>query len=308
MKKKFLTALTFGICLLNFTGCSGTQEDQMMTGAVNVPGSEKLMIQTDAGTGDEIPLGQIQTIVSSYLPEYSMDEMIQKSTLVVRGTVRERSEPFVICGVGDLGEMTFCDNIIDVEELLRGEIENDQVTVRMKGHPDDSRRIYEENPSLELGQEYIFFLERQTEGGGFNTPGDYYYIIAMNQGVLEEIELSQSDIGEMKSRSFSAEETGESLFVAQSLLSEVENNVISEEDMVDFEELEAEGGVLDHVAEPESLFKRIEEIEEIQPSDETLSTRTYKENLATNLETGFLSQEEYDQLIAALEEYAQIVE
>lgn len=80
----------------------------------------------------------------------------------------------------------FTDYNFAVEETIYGERINDEtITVRVQGGKyKNSRLIVEDAPLFEEKEEVVLFLYHPNMGGGYNTKGDYYYILGMNQGVF----------------------------------------------------------------------------------------------------------------------------
>lgn len=242
------------------------------------------------------------TVISRYEIEYEMDELIEKSTLVVQGSVTNISDAFIIRGVGDLGELEYTDYSVDVKQVLRGEnSDKSKVTVRMEGNPADKSVIYEDDPTLELGNEYILFLEKDTAGGGFDTEGDYYYIVGFKYGVFE-LEMDKN------TKKMLSTDDNKTYFVSQKMLADSHSNdrkaLVQEAiDIADFVKEE----VTTEIIELEALSKVLVDAEYTKPVQENMRSEEFKKNLKINLDNGFISQEEYDELIESLNEYAVII-
>lgn len=126
---------------------------------------------------------------SALWPAISERELMESSSLIVRGRVETRSEPFIV--ENTRGGMTaqfadFVDYSIEVHEVLRGETPGDEIVLRVQLFPEDppgvvSFGIY--RLALEVGGEYLLFLSLPGESL-FDTPGYYYYPNWWFQGVF----------------------------------------------------------------------------------------------------------------------------
>lgn len=230
--------------------------------------------------------GDTVAIKSGILNELSMEELIEESALIIYGTVTGNSDPFEIMSVSN-GSSIFTDYYIQPSIVFRGDASiSDPITVRMEGGKiGNVEVIAEEDAELNVGDSYILFLYKPGMGGGFNTEGDYYYIKGCHQGVFE----SDADF----------------LFDV--------NTIAGDADELDIEEIIQENEDLLFASESEELFELAEFVGEVQesniesPIDETLEVNTFMDNLKKNLETGFITQEEYDMYLAETSQYAKII-
>lgn len=245
------------------------------------------------------------TVVSKYPVSYSMDELIEESTLVIQGTVTSISEPFLIRGIGDIGDLPFTDYTITINQALRGENDNTSVIVRTEGDPADPTVIYEDDPTLELGNEYLLFLKKSDMGGSFNTEGDYYYIIGLKQGVYEKLQ----DVEALSTYSKKVELKNHDYFINQEILAEEEPNKLVKqiETLQKSNEFQQENGVTEGLVDIRALENFIETAESQYPVDTDFSRKEAESNLKINLENEIISQEEYDELIKNLDVYAEII-
>lgn len=106
------------------------------------------------------------------------------------------------------------------------------------------------------------------QGGGYNTEGDYYYVTGSFQGAYELEDTKDEPATAMKAKPQSG---GEEKVVAQ-------------------------------------LASDIQELRAQLPEDYEYSVREEgMKNLQANLESGFISQEEYEQMLSEREQYATIL-
>jgi len=124
------------------------------------------------------------TYVRGSLAARSIDDLFMKSSLAVFGEVVGVSDSFQIEHyTGSLDIST--DYYIAVSDVFRGETEADLITVRLSGGTiGEFTLVYDPNPALDIGSEYLLFLCQPGSGGAFNTEGDYYYVLGNIQGVF----------------------------------------------------------------------------------------------------------------------------
>lgn len=124
--------------------------------------------------------------ISGLLEEKTLDDLTEQASLVAIGTVEEDYESFQIESVYG-SEANYTDYEFVISSVLRGTSEEDSVTVRVQGGTvGNYTEIYEGSPDLEVEQVYLLFLYRPARGGSYNTKGDYYYVLGLNQGVFTE--------------------------------------------------------------------------------------------------------------------------
>lgn len=237
------------------------------------------------------------TTVHEYIPPYSLDQLLEESTLVVRGRVTEASAPFLIRNASRTDQQTYTDYRVEAEEILRGEAVQDEITVRMEGNPQDDSVVYLDAPVLEEGKEYLLFLQKHNIGGGFHTGEDCYYIHGSRQGVYEPVE-------------FSAAKLQKELLVSQENLLKTEDRPGEPFRVVhrDAEELRLAGkGTDDGVLEWEALVDKAAKVNTAVPVDEDFVRKELEKNLRSSTDSGFLTEEEYESLLAELDQYAEIV-
>ena len=218
--------------------------------------------------GEPVDSGEIVTQrVSGIIEEMDMDELTEKSNLIIHGTVEGPGQGLQIQAVGG-GITNYTDYTVHVEETFAGDSQ-ESVTVRVKGGiAGNLEVICDYAPDLEEGKEYLLFLLKPDQGGGYNTEGDYYYVTGSFQGVYELEGTKNEPATAMKAK---PQGSGEEKVVAQ-------------------------------------LASDIQEFRAQLPEDYEYSVREEgMKNLQANLESGFISQEEYEQMLAEREQYATIL-
>lgn len=238
---------------------------------VTIAGNFFLANRVLVPAGEPVDSGEIVTQrVSGIIEEMDMDELTEKSNLIIRGVVADIGTPIQIEAVGG-GITNFTNYTIQVSDVISG-TETETAIVRVQGGTvNDLEVICDEAPDLVLGKEYILFLYRPDLGGGYNTTGDYHYITGMYQGVYE--------IGD-----------GDSEFVKMAIPAERQGT--SSVQQVSISQFVAD----------------IDEAKTKLPSGYIYSVDSeFQSNLQANLESGFISQEEYEQMLAEREQYATIL-
>ena len=125
--------------------------------------------------------------VDGSLAYYSVDDLVAGSTLVVSGTITGEPESLRVHHASADMETNFTDYTLAVETVYRGQAAGETLTVRIYGGTAGNvTEIYSPAPQLTAGEEYLLFLNQPGMGGAFNTPGDYYYLTGVTQGVFQE--------------------------------------------------------------------------------------------------------------------------
>ena len=103
--------------------------------------------------------------ISGTLVERNFEDLYEQSALIALGTVTEKSEAFQIQNVsGSIANFT--DYSFKINSTLRGNADNDTVTVRVQGGTvGNYTEIYEFSPDLEKNKEYLLFLYKPGSGG-----------------------------------------------------------------------------------------------------------------------------------------------
>lgn len=132
--------------------------------------------------------------VSGALESYPLEKLQARSHLVAVGTVTEVGEPFRIVAVNGMTS-NFTDYTFKLQEVLRGEgAPEDEVTVRVEGGAAGPYRVISDvDAKLSVGEEYLLFLYQPHTGGGFNTEGEYYWVLGRIGGAFSRTEDSPEE-------------------------------------------------------------------------------------------------------------------
>ena len=269
-----------------FTGCANKNNDYGFTSDKISPDwdSAKSGFSTPVSNSNEYKKyladaeekqGKHVNSMSSSSGERPVDDMLEQSSVVVRGTVIG-FDYLTIRHVDGSGDMLFTDYYVDVHETLRGDAETDEnglIRVRVMGGENSTDIIINSGFSLKIGTECLFFLYK-AGGGDYNT-GEYgyYYPYASGAGVYVAGDNTvENDRGETVPETFTAY-----------------CNIRSKIEYLPFVE-------------------KLEEYNAEHPVDVYYVVNQIKQNWLENVESGFLTQEEYDRYIAESELYATIVE
>lgn len=141
-----------------------------------------------------------QSESESLLRGYYYEDLLHETPIIVVAEVTEIAEPIQIQHAsGDAAVNNFTDYTITVSDVLRGEMAiGDSLTVRLEGGEVNGLNVVSEDaPTLALGDQRLFFLYQPNMGGGYNTEGDYTYIVGVNQGVFTEADSTYHNITEL---------------------------------------------------------------------------------------------------------------
>lgn len=122
-------------------------------------------------------------------PAYmSMDDLVNKSTLVVHGRVSGRSDAFKFSPSRAGSSVGYAEIYTDVYfepiRILKGEAEQDQLPIRILGGTVDGVTcISDSEPKLTDGTEYVLFLNTPQED---NSGDEYYYVCGIDQGAFKK--------------------------------------------------------------------------------------------------------------------------
>ena len=199
----------------------------------------------------------------------SLTDLTLESNLIGICTFKDVSEPFQIVSTSG-GEKIFKDYYFSVNDTFRGEKpENGIVTVRIEGGTvGNTTNVISDFYEFQVGETYILFLYHPGMGGGFNTAGDYYYITGSLQGIYPYTQ--------------SAPLTKSSTVTLESA---------DGGDFLDVNEFQAE----------------VLSINNEFPAETNAVYQEFLENQQKNLDSGFISQEEYDSIMAESQQYATYV-
>ncbi len=218
------------------------------------------------------------------LPNFST--VLDESSLIIHGKVDGKSNAFTVLHVNGESEEIYTDYYVTPIRVFRGkEAERDQVTVRLKGGgPID--RIYADYPQeakLESGKEYLFILSVPITGG-FATEGEYYYPRYQRFAV------------------WNMGNNGEVYFESPHYL--LDDSNIEKEKRV-FEEQEVSIALV-QVSEIERFVEEANMRSSYENADELIAEKHMK-NMQMNLESGFISEEEYETMLKELTQYGTII-
>ena len=131
---------------------------------------------------------EIVTVISSIYPEYSLDELVKYSDLIVFGEVIDISKPFEIIPAGGGDSSIFTDYKINIDTVIKDEfggIDN-SIILRFQGGRIGNETVeMEDIEDLNIGDKHILFLEKPKTGGGYITDEDYYLLRGGAQGIFD---------------------------------------------------------------------------------------------------------------------------
>ncbi len=209
-----------------------------------------------------------KVVHSGYPVRYEYGELIERSHLVVRGKITDKSKAITVIPANHQSDPElYTEYTLEISDTLRGEKQaGESITVRVRGGETFTQVSYDEDvPTIKVGDEVVAFLHQYNVGANYITKGDFYSIVAFDQGWYN---LKKDD-------------EGKEILVSQ---------------------IERENLVWDEV----KAF--IPEFSKTHPID---YDRTRKEAMArykSRLESGEYTQEQYDEMVAALDRYATIKE
>jgi len=271
-----LAIVIVGAILIN-TGNTISQENAVSTGK-STANSDAIVHDEKVSTANNSDNdGVIRGEMSAYIPPLSTDELIEQSTLVVYGRIK-RAETVLIEAVVDKVVGTFTDYYFEPISILRGTpINKESVLVRIQGgESKDHGYVNGFIDPLDIGEEYLMFLYRPEQGSGFEVKDDHYYVQGLEQGVFK---VSGNKTIQSKSGAVVPKE-----FTAIS-----DDNI---ESNLNFETFEAK------------IAKANVDI----PVDKYLIKNETLENFKANLNSGFITKEEYNDYLSDMDKYAVIVE
>lgn len=236
----------------------------------------------------------------------SVEQMALESDLVARGTAVEGSSPFLVQPQDGRDPSVFVDYTFAVKQVYRcgQEKEPQELTIRVEGGTYQDITVNTSgSPSFEIGKEYIVFLYRAPKNGGYETEGEYYYVTGFEHGVFQETPEEKTDLSAVKAQKtdkasrFSALETAEAYFVSEKALQREENGKIKVE-------------AAEEILSEQAFSKEIAAFNQEYPEEIDYYKKRQEEAYRSNLETGMITEEEYEQWAAELEQedgpYAEI--
>ena len=209
--------------------------------------------------------------ITNVIAGKTTDQLIEESNLIAVCELKEVSDAFQIEAVGG-GVMNFTDYYFEVKEAMRGETPDNSniVTVRIQGGIVDNWSVeMSDYYEFEYDKKYLLFLTHPGMGSGFNTEGDYYYITGSIQGIYPfEEEVSSP---------------------ARSSYAVLENGM--------------ESAPIQLI----SLQEQIDTVNESVPPETNVNYKQFLENQKGNLDSGWITQEEYDNALAEAKQYANYI-
>ena len=198
----------------------------------------------------------------------TVEEIAEESNLVAIGTLKEISPGFCIQSV-EGGTMNYTEYYFQISDTCRGvapDNEDQIAAVRIPGgEANGVNMIWEDAPTLEVDETYLLFLYKPQMGGSFNTEGDYYYLSGDTRGIYPV------DSATTFSR------TTNDVYTSSDGTKRISHN---------------------------ELIQLIDQVNEEIPADTDMVYQEFLENQQYNLETGFISQEEYDRFLSEAQRYA----
>lgn len=207
----------------------------------------------------------------------SREEMTEASDLIVKGRIIDKKDLQIKPAFDGGRVLEATDYYVELSDVLRGEAEAETVTVRVIGTPaDDIEYVSNILPVLFPGQEYLFLLYQPGMGGGYNTEGNYYYIMNSNMGVYENSGGTYLQVLE----------TVDAYDAQTQTIAETKEEIIADYD---------------------TYTQDVMRINETSPAAPGHAKEATFDVMKSNLETGWISQEEYDAMAKESEIYASIV-
>lgn len=165
--------------------------------------------------------------------------------------------------------MNYTEYYFQILDTCRGVAPNneDQIAaVRIPGgEANGVNMIWEEAATLEVDETYLLFLYKPQMGGSFNTEGDYYYLSGDTRGIYP-VDSATTFSG-----------TTNDVYTSSDGTKRILHN---------------------------ELIQLIDQVNEEIPADIDMRYQEFLENQQYNLETGFISQEEYDRFLSEAQRYA----
>lgn len=224
--------------------------------------------EADSEADSESDSEAMEIHMNASLPEMTVEEIAEESNLVAIGTLKEISPGFCIQSV-EGGTMNYTEYYFQISDTCRGVAPDnaDQIAaVRIPGgEANGVNMIWEDAPTLEVDETYLLFLYKPQMGGSFNTEGDYYYLSGDTRGIY------QVDSATAFSK------TTDDVYTSSDGTKRISHN---------------------------ELIQLIDQVNEEIPADIDMRYQEFLENQQYNLETGFISQEEYDRFLSEAQRYA----
>lgn len=216
--------------------------------------------------------GEVEyTRISNMIAEKTPEQLLEESDLIAVCELKEISDAFQIESVGG-GVMNFTDSYFETTEILRGDPPDDSgiITVRTQGGMVDNWSvIMSDKYEFKYDKKYLLFLVHAGMGGGYNTEGDYYYLNGSWQGIFP---LEETTANSLKASSETIENGGGSASIQLN-----------------------------------AVCNKIDALNKIGPPDENAAYEKAMENQKANLDSGWITQEEYEEASEIYQQYATYV-
>lgn len=215
----------------------------------------------------------MSVVKSGVLAEVTYDDLLQDASVIVEAHTTNISEAFSIQSVNG-AVSNFTDYTLQADKVLKGALdENETFTVRLEGGTVDGQKVVvEEAPQLPVDESVLLFLYQPNMGGGFNTEGNYYYVLGMMQGVFyPEKDADEKTYAESNNTFTNGLGTSISIQTLENDLSNLQQTVSGNN------------------------------------MNENRVYEAFLENQKKNLESGFITQEEYEKGLNESKQYATIV-
>lgn len=248
--------------------------------------------QQDAVADNSLPEPETIVEYTAAMPDFSIEELTERSSLVVLGKVTSISDAFKVRPTNGGDDQIFTYYDVAPIEIFRGDCDGETIRLRLQGGQVGSvLAVTDFEPELQIGEEFIFFLYRPIGGGLTITQDEFYLISGGTQGALKK--TTKQNLNDNKlSKSLAA---GEEVFYTDAALTEGKKTILQD---------------LDTVVTLESFKAFTADFNEAMPVDEEFRQKEGEDGLKQNLDNGFITQQEYDDALDARENegYAEIVE
>lgn len=254
---------------------------------------------------------QVVTVSAAYAYR-TLTELTEASSIVIKGTVIGQSQPFKIKPASGADESIFTDYTIQIDTLYRGTHAGNIAYLRMQGGEIENLSVYAEDaPEIKTGESYMLFLYKPFTGGTYTTKGDYYYLTQGPQALFFPLSVNvlqrSMQAGNIplahldrvpKIATFNS--SSDKIFM------NAEVSAIEENGRALSPALITENGIL--VVTENNFSQEIRSFNKTVPLDPDYSKKEMIDSLKSNLENGFLTQQEYDEAMKFNFPYAEIVE
>lgn len=243
-----------------------------------------------------LPEGTKTSRQEGLISGYSFAELSARSSLIVYGKVTDVSSPVILHDAFD-GVSVYTDLVVEPETVLRGSADG-PVTVRLSGGLSNGVYWdYAEVPELFLNEQYLLYLYQPGMGNGLYEEGDFYYLTGMYQGAFTVASGSEK-------------RKADSLGIAKA-----EDDVLFVNTMADADSLTAVAS-LEQMgdARPRDAVLSLNTLKGLYPSfnsEHPIDPDLYRSEVIdaynSNLKSGVITQEYYEELMASLDKYATVI-